>query len=174
MRRTPIAILLTFTLVGGATVDCSGKSTPPPSDVVTAPASADDSRVPSADAPPSASAERPAPSGPRPEETTSDPCASVRCRGEEYCDLQTVTCVRAPCLPVPTCVAGMHPCAATTCVYGSRCESHDGKGVCIPMASKDAGVPCGRATCEPGMVCCNASCGICTPPDGMCTQQACD
>lgn len=33
---------------------------------------------------------------------------------------------------------------------------------------------CGRRTCPPNMVCCNASCGICTPPSGVCTQQVCE
>ena len=32
---------------------------------------------------------------------------------------------------------------------------------------------CGPNTCAVGEVCCNASCGICTPPGGACTQQAC-
>ncbi len=35
------------------------------------------------------------------------------------------------------------------------------------------GPECGRTSCKVGDVCCNASCGICTPPDGMCTQQVC-
>lgn len=35
-------------------------------------------------------------------------------------------------------------------------------------------VACGKATCAAGEVCCNPSCGICTAPDGMCTQQFCD
>ena len=35
-------------------------------------------------------------------------------------------------------------------------------------------VVCGKATCAAGEVCCNPSCGICTAPDGMCTQQFCD
>ncbi len=33
---------------------------------------------------------------------------------------------------------------------------------------------CGPAVCVDGNVCCNASCGICTPPDGVCTQQICE
>jgi hypothetical protein len=33
---------------------------------------------------------------------------------------------------------------------------------------------CGPNTCAVGQVCCNASCGICTEPDGFCTQQACE
>lgn len=35
------------------------------------------------------------------------------------------------------------------------------------------GRKCGETTCGAGMVCCNASCGICTPPGGACTQQIC-
>jgi hypothetical protein len=35
------------------------------------------------------------------------------------------------------------------------------------------GVACGKARCAAGDVCCNASCGICTPPGGVCTQQVC-
>jgi hypothetical protein len=37
----------------------------------------------------------------------------------------------------------------------------------------DGGEECGRAHCPAGMVCCNASCGICTPPDGFCPAIAC-
>jgi hypothetical protein len=36
------------------------------------------------------------------------------------------------------------------------------------------GVACGPNTCAAGDVCCNESCGICTPPGGMCTQQFCE
>ena len=35
-------------------------------------------------------------------------------------------------------------------------------------------VACGPRRCALGEVCCNPSCGICTAPDGMCTQQFCD
>lgn len=34
--------------------------------------------------------------------------------------------------------------------------------------------PCGTALCDFGEVCCNASCGICTPPDGVCSAIACE
>ena len=33
---------------------------------------------------------------------------------------------------------------------------------------------CGDGLCPEGTVCCNESCGICTPPGGACTQQVCD
>lgn len=42
-----------------------------------------------------------------------------------------------------------------------------------PTTASSAGVPCGEVTCTAGQVCCNASCGICTPPDGACIQLAC-
>lgn len=35
------------------------------------------------------------------------------------------------------------------------------------------GKVCGRSVCAPGMVCCNSSCGICTPPGGACIQMFC-
>ncbi|MDB4975695.1 MAG: hypothetical protein JWN48_4036 [Myxococcaceae bacterium] len=35
-------------------------------------------------------------------------------------------------------------------------------------------VSCGTVTCGEGQICCNPSCGICTAPDVMCTQQFCD
>lgn len=34
-------------------------------------------------------------------------------------------------------------------------------------------VQCGETVCTGGMFCCNASCGICAPPGGACTQQIC-
>jgi hypothetical protein len=37
-----------------------------------------------------------------------------------------------------------------------------------------AGLRCGPNTCARGQICCNPSCGICTPPDGFCTEQLCD
>lgn len=43
---------------------------------------------------------------------------------------------------------------------------------CAP-SEEPAGEPCGNNTCTDGNVCCNASCGICTPPGGACIQLAC-
>lgn len=34
--------------------------------------------------------------------------------------------------------------------------------------------PCGTSTCGAGQYCCNASCGICAPEGGVCTQQVCE
>lgn len=53
------------------------------------------------------------------------------------------------------------------CRPGQVCPHH-----CVIQCPADT-VPCGPSACGNGEVCCNASCGICTPPDGVCTQQAC-
>jgi hypothetical protein len=51
------------------------------------------------------------------------------------------------------------------------CSSSSSGGSAEQIAT---GVTCGRTICAPGEVCCNASCGICTPPDGACIQVVCD
>lgn len=40
---------------------------------------------------------------------------------------------------------------------------------CVP----DTQTACGTGFCPAGQECCNASCGICTEPGGVCTQQVC-
>lgn len=40
---------------------------------------------------------------------------------------------------------------------------------CRPIAGR----PCGPSVCGPGEVCCNESCGICTPPGGSCIEIYC-
>jgi hypothetical protein len=61
-------------------------------------------------------------------------------------------------------------CAAIrfTCDEGMQHFFNDCGCGCEPV-----GEPCGATQCESGQVCCNASCGICTPPGGVCTQQLC-
>jgi len=54
-----------------------------------------------------------------------------------------------------------------TCAPGTLCPHH-----CTLDCPKDT-VPCGSTVCQGGDVCCNDSCGICTPPGGVCTQQFC-
>lgn len=46
-------------------------------------------------------------------------------------------------------------------------------GVPSPDPITLPGMRCGDTVCSGGTVCCNASCGICTPPGGACTQQIC-
>ncbi len=70
-------------------------------------------------------------------------------------DCPTIYCFAAPC-PQQVCTG--HKCVIPP--TGSN-------------AGESFGRPCGPVTCLPGDVCCNRSCGICTPPDGFCTQQVC-
>lgn len=162
-----LRVLLAF---GAVVLACGGKTKEPSTESTTKPAS-EQAREEAAEQTPPASAfgvdhtSRPPPAA----GAAGDPCAELECP-DGHCDLQTVQCVRAPCPPVPRCLPGTHPCAAMTCPMGSRCESHDGEGVCVPIL----GGPCGRITCPADQVCCNESCGICTPVDGVCTQQLCE
>lgn len=53
-------------------------------------------------------------------------------------------------------------------------ESHEtGADAGSEDASADGGVSCGSTTCGAGLVCCNASCGICTTPSGSCPAVEC-
>ncbi len=179
-RDTFFTSLFSF-LVGVAAIHCGGTSTPPAGGVHASASPASAEKATSADNPKAeadgargAASPFVTPGAETPSEEAAPTCEGKQCPDDQYCDLQSVRCVRAPCPAVAMCVEGMHPCAVTTCAHGSRCESRDGQAQCIPLESASDGVPCGGATCEPGMVCCNASCGICTPPDGACTQQACE
>jgi len=67
-------------------------------------------------------------------------------------------------------VEPISPCAAVTCSTNTFCNVINGKPVCLPISRQQK---CGRAVCAPGHVCCNSSCGICTKPGGVCTQQIC-
>jgi hypothetical protein len=61
---------------------------------------------------------------------------------------------------------------AASCVKGKHWDGQPSVCACVEDSAGD-GEACGAKTCPSGQVCCNASCGICTPPDGACTQQAC-
>jgi hypothetical protein len=60
---------------------------------------------------------------------------------------------------------------AATCVMGKQWTGTP--DVCDCVAAGGGGPACGKTTCPLGEECCNASCGVCTPPGGVCTQQAC-
>lgn len=68
------------------------------------------------------------------------------------------------------CVPHTNPCAAVLCPTRTECVVQGGEPVCVPMQ----GEQCGDKTCGPGLVCCNASCGICTAPGMSCIQIACN
>lgn len=81
-------------------------------------------------------------------------------------------------LPLPRC-GGQFVCARDGnkgCQWlAPRCPDEDG-GAQPPAtdAGNATGPKCGTTTCAAGMTCCNASCGICAPPNGACIQIACD
>lgn len=121
------------------------------------------------------------PSGCRYEGTTCTSCGTL------VCEDGGTTCVECPdpgeCCSYdsPTCescgeaICFTVDCAAPPpgCHYqGGSCRSC-GELVCEGDAGM-GGEPCGPVTCRDGLVCCNASCGICTPPGGSCIEIACE
>jgi len=55
------------------------------------------------------------------------------------------------------------------CIPGFHFDSSPGICACV----SDLPATCGNLTCPVGQLCCNASCGICTPPGFACVQVAC-
>jgi hypothetical protein len=100
---------------------------------------------------------------------------AAQCRKDSDCRLVDSYCRGCDCLalgpndPEPTCPEPPVQCFAQPCAGKvARCED----GRCVAKRAP-AGEKCGPKVCGQGQVCCNSSCGICTPPDGACTQQAC-
>jgi hypothetical protein len=111
-------------------------------------------------------------------------CDGVRCEAGQTCELQQVQCIRAPCPPQPACVPAAdeecrNPCETVRCGFNTHCEAVDVtciKAPCCPTAQcvpNTAPQACGNNECGAGTYCCNASCGICAPTGGFCTQQFC-
>jgi hypothetical protein len=124
--------------------------------------------------------------GGKPHCVPSPSCDDTSCAPLQHCELIQVACFRAPCPPIPMCVSdpvtddpGTGPCAALRCGPNTHCiafPSCDGMR-CVPQAQCVPNAPsgsCGKSSCGPGTYCCNASCGICAPRGGACTQQVCD
>ena len=90
-----------------------------------------------------------------------------------------------------------YSCLTSSCIYASATSTHLGSAaatstgsslgleayLCSEITGWDAmqkpfscngqAEACGDSVCGAGEVCCNASCGICTPPDGVCIQVVC-
>ena len=73
-------------------------------------------------------------------------------------------CPENKCSPSQTCVARE---TFITLPGGTKCPDCPVFQACV--VTKPGSVPCGSTQCPPTEVCCNTSCGICTPPDGLCT-----
>jgi hypothetical protein len=55
-----------------------------------------------------------------------EPKCTAKCSAGQHCELEEVVCIRAPCLPVPTCVDDVHDvdaCATVRCKAGTHCVS---------------------------------------------------
>jgi hypothetical protein len=79
--------------------------------------------------------------------------SSADCGATRFCTVESGVCNPPPgCDPGEVCPAVCY-------------------GTCEP---KPVGPRCGNVVCGAGEECCNASCGICVPPGGLCTQQLCD
>jgi hypothetical protein len=81
--------------------------------------------------------------------------------------------------PVPANAGALPANAGALPANAGALPGPPGPGEAPPSAPAQAappggGVPCGRKTCPVGEICCNASCEICTPPDGFCIQQVCE
>ncbi len=122
--------------------------------------------------------------------------SSAECAADAYCTTEDGVCDSA-CRPNVPCVDA----CAGTCkrLKNSACKNEGTKSyisrdpdqcaaihfLCVegmvPFFDEcgcgcevASGEACGPSTCAPGLVCCNESCGICTPPDGVCIQIACE
>ena len=108
--------------------------------------------------------------------TVAGPGDCVR-NEEGICGWEIVTCpdecTPRECGPRPLMPNYLCPDGETVAGPGPCVRNADGICGWEIVTCPDRPVPCGHTLCEPGLVCCNASCGICTPPDGFCTQQAC-
>ena len=121
--------------------------------------------------------------------------SNADCPATSFCRAPLFTCGGGTCAPRPRlCPLVRIPvCGCDRRTYGNQCEAaRAGVNVLHPGVCRftaDAGeedtarpVPpfppgprtCGNTTCPQGQVCCNASCGICTPPGGACIQVFCE
>lgn len=115
-----------------------------------------------------------------------NPCFEGRCGEGENCVTRSTTLSNGcPGCPVARCVKQV-TCPALSCP--KPCRGRCGRDeTCVTRPTKLAnGCPgchkfvrcqkrqrCGKTLCHGSQVCCNASCGICTPPGGACIQLAC-
>lgn len=106
-----------------------------------------------------------------PERSGADCFGVCECSSVDPCEQGTVW-DGSP--DVCACVQDYDPCIVTLCPVGTQCQNQEGQGVCVAVDGGVVGELCGDSRCGAGQVCCNASCGICTEPGGVCIQIACE
>lgn len=100
---------------------------------------------------------------------TTDPSPGGEACGDTTCG-EGLVCCNASC---GTCVPPGFMCTQEACAPAPDAAAPDASGPDASKPDAGGGEPCGETTCGEGLFCCNASCGICTPPDGACIQVLC-
>ena len=102
------------------------------------------------------------------------PSPDMFCHEDGMCAAGTPLCgAESPC-SVELCPANTVCVVLSTNPPVTNCVYQPSAGVTNQPSAGVPGVSCGDDFCSQGEVCCNASCGICTPAGGACTQQLCD
>jgi hypothetical protein len=119
-----------------------------------------------------------APCPPQPECVPSPQCggfAGFTCPGEGEClDVPDDSCDPemggADCGGYCSCSVG----PLIDCAPDTTFDPSPEVCACVKPTTGGDGVECGDTTCASDEVCCNESCGICTPPGDACTQVLCN
>ena len=90
--------------------------------------------------------------------------------GTECCNASCGICVP----PGGACTQQLCACPPVVCTLACQYGFQRGADGCEICACAPPPPSCGSVTCAAGLTCCNASCGICTPPGGSCIQIACN
>ncbi|KAK0745464.1 hypothetical protein B0T18DRAFT_446244 [Schizothecium vesticola] len=80
--------------------------------------------------------------------------------------LTAATLTSVSTLPTLEISPPLTPCAVVKCTANTTCVVIRGRASCQPIGREK----CGAVLCTSGTTCCNALCGICTPPGMMCVQ----
>ena len=92
---------------------------------------------------------------------------SVGCASSESCPSgQICTTEQGACEAPPGCRGTTSTLVACPAVCYGVCKPKD-------LVPPPKGEPCGKNTCAVGEICCNDSCGICTPPGAGCVTVDC-
>jgi len=98
-------------------------------------------------------------------------CPTI-CGVGTQCQMRDGTCREAcnPCLCQAAGGTVVPSCGAAT----STPSESSAAPTPAPAEDDSFGVICGTAVCGKGTFCCNASCSVCAPNGGGCTQQVCE